>query len=216
MSTPITTFDLATVNLTTVPATHPAFTSRRVNWNDQADVHRAVMSLFPVELPGPDGSKRSASAILHRLETPTSGPRVLVQSSVAPRRNDFGIATTTLSGLTSLLVPGLRVRMRIDVNAVRTQSRTGKRIPVVAEDISAFLLNPDNIDQPGLLAGALDSVSLEDVTPVLRLVGRVSLHVVRISGEAVVADPVTLAARLVNGVGRGKSYGCGLLTVVPA
>ncbi len=212
----MSTLDLAGVNLTAVPATHPSFTSRRVNWHDQAEVHRAVMSLFAPELPGPEGAKRASSAILYRLETLTSSPRVLVQSSAAPRQSDFGMTSTTLAGLATVLAPGLAVRVRIDINAVRSQSRTGKRVPVAAEDLSDFLLNPLDLDRPGLLHGAFGSLTLLDVTPVLRSSGGIPLRVARITGEAIVADPGVLAEKLINGVGRGKSYGCGLLTIAPA
>ncbi len=216
MNISTSTLDLGSVNLTAVPATHHVFAARGINWNEQAEVHRAVMSLFAAELPGAEGAKRSASSILYRLEIPTSGPRVLVQSSATPIYSDSGIATTTLAGLASVLVPGLTVRLRVDVNAVRSQSRTRKRVPVGSEALSEFFLNPGDIDRPGLLHGALESLTIFDVTQVVRAAGGIPLRVAQISGEAVVADPEQLADKLINGVGRGKSYGCGLLTVAPA
>lgn len=43
----------------------------------------------------------------------------------------------------------------------------------------------------------------------------VFLSTVQFDGELVVTDPVEFRRALCNGVGRAKSYGCGLLTVLP-
>ncbi len=38
----------------------------------------------------------------------------------------------------------------------------------------------------------------------------------RFDGTAVVTDPAALRAAVLTGIGRGKSHGCGLLSLVPA
>lgn len=45
---------------------------------------------------------------------------------------------------------------------------------------------------------------------------RVTLQQVTYEGHLVVQDPKRLADRLLSGIGRGKAYGCGLLTLAPS
>jgi CRISPR system Cascade subunit CasE len=215
MTESLTHVDLSMLHLTSIPAGHPAFLTRRMDWADQADVHRAVMSLFPVSLPGPLDTRRATSTILYRLENPSSGPRVLVQSLTSPERDDHGIAKTTLAGLGALLVAGRRLQFRIDVNAVRSKARSGRRLAVQPEEIGRFLLDDSNPDRPGLLHGAVTGLDVLDVTFDVRRFGQSPLRVAGVTGIAIVADPVLLGRKLANGVGRAKSYGCGLLTVAP-
>jgi len=174
------------------------------------------MSLFDPELPGISTERRSISAILYRLEDVATGPRVLVQSNIAPTTIDQGMATTTLEGLASTLRPGAEVQFRLDVNAVRTQSRTGRRLPVPDADLPLLLLNPDDLGRPGLLADALTGLNILEVTSAVRATGRTPLRVSSVRGVATIVDPEILRAKIIHGVGRGKSYGCGLLSVAPA
>ncbi|MFI7536506.1 type I-E CRISPR-associated protein Cas6/Cse3/CasE [Streptosporangium sp. NPDC049376] len=59
-------------------------------------------------------------------------------------------------------------------------------------------------------------------TPAPRLVGkkqkaqRIIIDPVRYDGHLVVTDLDAFTAALVNGVGRAKAYGCGLLSLAPA
>jgi CRISPR system Cascade subunit CasE len=41
-------------------------------------------------------------------------------------------------------------------------------------------------------------------------------HRVRFDGTATIIDPDQLRAAIHNGIGRGKAYGCGLLSIAPA
>jgi CRISPR system Cascade subunit CasE len=58
--------------------------------------------------------------------------------------------------------------------------------------------------------------------PAPRLVGkkgearRVTVDPVRFDGHLVVIDSVAFTAAVINGIGRAKAYGCGLLTLAPA
>jgi CRISPR system Cascade subunit CasE len=207
--------DLSLLHLTSIPAGHPAFLTRRMDWGDQAEVHRAVMSLFPVALPGPLDARRATSTILYRLENPASGPRILVQSLTEPDRDDHGIARTTLAGLGAVLVAGQQMRFRIDVNAVRSKARSGRRLALQPEEIGRFLHDDSNPERPGLLHGAVTGLEIREVTFDVRRFGQTPLRVAGVTGIAFVADPIILGHKLANGVGRAKSYGCGLLTVAP-
>jgi CRISPR system Cascade subunit CasE len=58
-------------------------------------------------------------------------------------------------------------------------------------------------------------VDLLDATVLTRVKGRVPLVVARLGGTATIADADALMRVLRVGTGRGKAYGCGLLTVLP-
>ena len=168
-------------------------------------VHQAVMSLFPPELPGEQQARRAGGDILYRLDD--EHQRLLVQASIPPQRTDHDIALTTLDGLLGRLSTGVRVRFTADLNAVRCQARTGRRLPVPAGELPMWV--------PERLAPALDDVDLLDATVLTRVKGRVPLVVARLGGTATIADADALMRVLRVGTGRGKAYGCGLLTVLP-
>lgn len=194
-----------TLHLASVPYTHPVLRNRIRRWDDQEQIHRAVMSLFRPDLPGAPGEQRAAGSILYRLED--EHPHLLVQSVIPPERADHGIRLTTLDGLLGQLSTGHHVRFTADLNAVRCQARTGRRLPVPADELPEWV----NIR----LAPALREVELLDTRFVTRSAGRVPLVVARVTGVATVADRGSLIEKMRSGVGRGKAYGCGLLTVLP-
>lgn len=194
-----------TLHLASVPYTHPALRNRIRRWDDQEQVHHAVMSLFRPDLPGDPRERRAARGILYRLDD--GQQRLLVQSAVPPERTDHGIRLTTLDGLLDRLEPGLRVQFTADLNAVRCQARTRRRVPVPAGELSEWV--------NARLTPALQEVELIDTRFVTHTAGRVPLVVARLTGIGTVAHRDGLVGMLRAGVGRGKAYGCGLLTVLP-
>jgi hypothetical protein len=46
--------------------------------------------------------------------------------------------------------------------------------------------------------------------------GRIRHTLTQFDGVAAVAEPTTVTSAIITGVGRGKSYGCGLLSIAPA
>lgn len=181
--------------------------------------HRAVMALFGDLV---DKSARKSANILFRVDAlPAKPPFFLVQSQIKPRDlPDLLVRECTVPALNS----GHYVRFRIAVNAVRRNtSAHGKHgvTPVPFDDdqeapatwtrMTPWLQNK--------LDGALSDVTIvnhqREVLGVTRM-GRKSGRVVQVDtvdGVARVHDPNTLADIIVNGVGRAKSYGCGLLSV---
>lgn len=210
MTAPISTTERTeatdTLYLASVPYAHPAVRNRIRRWDDQEQVHQAVMSLFRPDLPGAPGERRAASGILYRLEG--EHRRLLVQSAIAPQRTDHGIRLTTLEGLLDQIDAGRRVRFSADLNAVRCQARTGRRLPVPAGELSQW-----TIDR---LTPSLRHVELLDARLVTRSAGPVPIVVARVTGIGVVGQPDGLIRLLRSGVGRAKAYGCGLLSVLPA
>lgn len=189
-----------------VPAWHERF--YRLRWNDAEAVHRRVMALFP-NLPSGDGAgPRAAAHVLYRLELQADKPYVLVQSDVPPL--DDALDRRPLSDFLSLLEPGRQVRFRIDINAVRMKSRTRQLEPVPLTEV------PQWIGSTRLATGLREiEVGVPGEFEVRRGKKGTPVRIVRLDGRAVVSDSDHARDLVHRGVGRARSYGCGLLSVAP-
>lgn len=227
-----------TVYLYSIPADHVVFRSKIKNWRQQDQVHKAVMSLFDPNLTGEIKKKRSSSGILYRLELERN--RVLVQS-LNPILDEFlntkeietknKILSTTLNNLFSSFMEGTRIEFTVDVNAVKTRARTDNRLFVPKEELADFLLYSEGERRSGLFATFLSEIALSKTETSLRYIQDSQpkntsaggsqkmkprpLYIGSISGEATISDPQGIRNALINGVGRSRAYGCGLLMVNP-
>jgi CRISPR system Cascade subunit CasE len=195
----------------------PAHELQVRNWADFEQVHRAVMALFSRDLPGDEASRRAESGILFRVDNTPAGKVVLVQSTVPATKPTPETVVKDVSAVLRI-PPGTPVRFRVAVNAVARNSVTtdGHR-RVIERPLDEALVGHW---LAGKLAPALEQVSvLHQQRAVHRpLSGRHSARVMQVDvvdGVATIANTGHLAELLVGGVGRGKAYGCALLTVAP-
>ncbi|WP_201732337.1 type I-E CRISPR-associated protein Cas6/Cse3/CasE [Acidithrix sp. C25] len=200
--------DNTTIILTRVPLAFPPLAERVRDWSDRDAMHRAVMTLFDPQLPGDAGLRRAASSILFRVEGDQRNPYLLIQSHVALASMSDSLVTTDLSGLIPRLAPGTVVMFRIDINAVRCQSRSTRRLPIPEPEIPEWLTGTT-------MSRGLSEIAVDDLKVRVLRAGRTPLRIARIDGNAVVRDQGALVALLDEGVGRAKAYGCGLLSVLP-
>lgn len=182
--------------------------------------HREVMALFgTIDSETP----REAKGILFRLDTiPGQAPTYLIRSETP-----IEVATP---GARSKEEPedvpssGTTIQFRIAVNGIqRTNRSTAKPTrlddqPPVDENDRTITIS-EWLKQR--LAGALKDIHINNhVREVLGVDrrgrrtgnGKV-IQIDTIDGVAIVDDETILKEKLVKGVGRAKSYGCGLLTV---
>lgn len=187
------------------------------DWDDQRALHRAVMSLFPVTLPGAPQERRAASKILYRVDETATGRVVLVQSAARPTQAPPTAKVKAVHSGTAMTA-GTLVRFRVAVNAVtRSRRPDGKHrdAPLPENQVEGWL--------GGKLAGALADVTVLNSTRSVYGVNRkglkrdtsAALQVDTIDGVGTVHDPDRLLELVVDGVGRAKAYGCGLLTLSP-
>lgn len=214
-----------TVYLTKYPA-HIALTRKLANkpengWDITSPIfrHRAVMALFSdLESSTP----RTDLQVLFRLDFITGqAPYFLVQSNTAPDNTaDISTHIETKEITLHELVQGTPVSFRLAVNAVKRRQQGGiTPIPYDTEDNPAF---SEWLQQK--LRGALQEISI--TTHQRQVLGadrkgssgdkndRV-VQVDTVDGFAIVANPENLQNLILNGVGRAKSYGCGLLSIQP-
>jgi len=113
-----------------------------------------------------------------------------------------------------------RARVRAAANATRklgvntAAGRPGTILPLRGEDAVAWW--HERAAAAGLTPHTILGLELDDAAGRRRPGNSLIRHArTRFDGIATVTDPDILTARLTAGFGRGKSYGCGLLTLAP-
>jgi CRISPR system Cascade subunit CasE len=184
-------------------------------------MHGALWRLFPGVERVPDA--RSRARILHRLTVERDGRlTLLVQSKAEPDWSGWPRAVFAAPPEVKSLAPvleavgtGQRFRFRLVGNVVKSVSRSTRRVALRGDDaLKAWLAR----------AGARSGFEVESAlaAPCSReewWSGPSPSHVehpVCFDGVLRVVDTGTMRKALENGIGRGKSYGCGLLLVARA
>jgi CRISPR system Cascade subunit CasE len=187
---------------------------------DATEMHRTLMRLVP---DGLGDAPRRQAGLLYRLEESPSAQWILVQAfRLAPERLPEGygrIEVKSLAPMLAALRKGLGVRYRIVVNPSKRQrlppEHQGRRGPVVA-------LSGPEADQWWLRRAAEAGLAVQVLTPTTVAPARGRHHdgmrhsLLRYDGTATVHDPDALRDAVLHGIGRGKSYGAGLLSLAPA
>lgn len=191
-------------------------------------MHRELMSLFPSDA-GPD--PRARFGVLHRTENTPTGLHVLLQSTHEPdltRLPDgYGThQTRPLDALLTALQKGRTINYRCAASAVRKPGATTRSlynlpavVPLTGTHADEWWLR--QAENAGLTPLTLRSQPLDAATAVRGERGSGNEQHVRhartqFDGTATIADPDRLRTALATGIGRGKAYGCGLLSLAPA
>lgn len=191
-------------------------------------LHRRLMSLFPSDA-GPD--PRARFGVLFRTEETPTGTHILMQSAHEPGTANLpaGYGTTAarpLDPLLDALRPGLTIRYRCVASAVRkpgASTRALYNLPAVvalsgaaADEWWLRQLDGAGLKPLGLQSHPLDAVRGRRGTHGPAAEQHVRHARTRFDGTAAIIDPGQLRSAIAQGIGRGKSYGCGLLTIAPA
>ncbi|MGY4970343.1 type I-E CRISPR-associated protein Cas6/Cse3/CasE [Streptomyces nigrescens] len=197
----------------------------RKDLSSAAPLHQRLMQLFPDHLG--DQARRKAG-VLFRTEDTGPTPVTLLQSHLRPDLDELptGYATAATKELTPLLEalrPGLAVRYRITANAVRkpghtTSATTGVPavIPLTGADADHWWQRQAE-EHSGLHLTTAHSTPLDTARGERAQDKRRITHArTRFDGIAHIKDTELLRQRILDGIGRGKAYGCGLLTLAPA
>ena len=195
---------------------NPRNRDARRDLTDAAQLHRRVMMLVPDGL-GPQA--RHAAGVLFRVEETRSGVQILAQTGLRPEPSrlpaNYGqTAVRPLDPLLNALDKGTVVRYRIAANTSkrlgRTSAHPGK--VVALRGAAAEQWWADRAERHGLAIRTLTAVRVSDA--IGRHTGPAVRHAVtRFDGLAVVVDPDAVRTTIGDGIGRGKSYGCGLLSL---
>lgn len=190
---------------------------------DVVELHRRVMSLFPNDL---GDTARARAAVLFRLDHTPVGPQLLIQSQIQPDParlpagyTDFD--TRVLDPLLDALATGTAVHYRIAANATKrlahdTRQPDRKNRPALPlTGVAAEEWWHRRARAAGLSLASLNSYPLDTVTGTNRHDHHIHHAITRFDGTAIVHDPDATRRAVHDGVGRARSYGCGLLTLAP-
>lgn len=201
----------------------PRHRDARRDAGDAVALHHRVMHLFPDDL---EGAARSRAGVLFRVDESPRGSSILVQSALEPdpARLPAGygqVAHRPLTPILEKLRAGHRVHYRVTANATRklglntTAGRPREIVPLNGEEAVTWW--HERADVAGLTLHSVHGLALDDATGRRRPTNTLIRHArTRFDGIATVTDPDALITRIAAGFGRGKSYGCGLLTLAPA
>ncbi|GHC86276.1 type I-E CRISPR-associated protein Cas6/Cse3/CasE [Nocardiopsis terrae] len=224
----------------------PDLGSRRARscFGSAGELHRLVIGLAAHSL-GEERveSPRQRAGLLFRVEETRGAPVLLVQSSGSLNADALGagfgsMVERDLTPFLEGLEKGTEVRYRIaaapskrlgksDLNAERLGKRAerlgelaqpGKRTytrPLFGEQAEQWWR--ERAQRHGLdLSDVVSSGAVPSLDQGRTGKRGVRIHVTRFDGHAVVRDPDALREAVRNGIGRGKSFGCGMLSLAPA
>ena len=217
----------------------PDLSSRRARaaFANAGELHRLLIGLASTHLgeermPSP----RQHTGLLFRVDEGRSGPVLLAQSHdrLDLTRVGDGIgeaAERDLSSFLDGLEKGREVRYRLAAapskrlgKSEKNAERLGDRARAGVHAYTRPLYGADAeqwwCDRAGRHGLDLREVLSTGLGPALDQGGSgrrgVRLHMTRFDGHAVVSDPEAVRRAVVEGVGRGKSFGCGMLSLAPA
>ncbi|EMF30792.1 CRISPR-associated Cse3 family protein [Streptomyces gancidicus BKS 13-15] len=189
---------------------------------DATQMHRTVMRMVPDNL---GDAPRHQTGLLYRLEETDAFSALLVQAAqLVPARLPAGYGQADVKSLTpmfSALRKGLGVRYRIVLNPAKRErlsleekGKRGRIMPLSGPDADHWWLR--RATEAGLDLHVLTPTTMEPARPRGRDTPRMRHSLIRYDGTATVTDPTALTQAVLTGIGRGKPYGAGLLSLAPA
>lgn len=191
---------------------------------DTHEMHRTVMSAFP---DVDSEAARMELGVLYRLEVERTNALLIVQSNLAPnwaalpggyaKQSDFKAIDSVLDSLKS----GQKFRFRLSANPTRiaggrSGSGRGKRIAIRGRDEQIDWLERKGrgagfrVEATEVSGGALRGSRARGRS---RSKSPISIDIVRFDGILEVAEAGSFVESVRAGIGRGKAYGCGLVSL---
>ncbi|GGM23180.1 hypothetical protein GCM10010129_79410 [Streptomyces fumigatiscleroticus] len=189
---------------------------------DATQMHRTVMRMVP---DGLGDSPRQRAELLYRLEETDTSSTLLVQAAhLDPALLSAGYGQAEIKSLAPMfaaLCKGLAVRYRIVLNPakrerlpVEEKGKRGKIVPLSGADADQWWHR--RAEAAGLQLHILTPTTLAPIRPRGKEAPPMRHSLLRYDGTATVTDPTALTEALRAGIGRGKPYGAGLLSLAPA
>ncbi|TXS52765.1 type I-E CRISPR-associated protein Cas6/Cse3/CasE [Streptomyces sp. t39] len=212
-----------------VPSPSSREARRDLGGNDNGiRLHKRMLQMFPDGVQGP---ARFTFGILFRAEETPRGPQILLQSHMQPNPSRLpdgygSIETRSLDTLLSHLQKGMVVNYRCVANPVRKPRATTRQAdslpPIVALSGNAAIewwerqSNASGLEPLNINAHPLAMVRGRRGSEGAAAEQRIQHARTQFDGTARILDAEMLREKLAKGIGRGKAYGCGLLSIAPA
>ena len=192
---------------------------KALKMTDPYSLHRVVYSLFADQRSDTEKQGHTPSGIVYADQGGNfHGRKVLMLSDREPAPfvdEQFGQVVCKPIGREFLMHP--QYRFKVQINPVRTDKRSGKRVPVKGRaDIAAwFIARADrswgfNVDPRTLQVDAVEVLQFKAKNE-----RQITLAKAHIQGLLTVTDSEQFQQSFQQGIGKGRAFGCGLLQVVP-
>jgi CRISPR system Cascade subunit CasE len=201
--------------------------------DDLNDAHRMHQTLTKLACPPDFGSaSRSAAGLLYRIEHTQAGISILIQTRTAidPQHIPPGYAHGGTRDLTPLLDHfdrDTQIRYRIVANPTKAENRPGQRgrhQPLTGDNAltwwhrkaneAGLTLHHTDITDTTILRGDRTTKQPPHRTPNSRA-RRLAITTTTFEGTATIHNPDHTRHAILTGIGRGRAYGCGLLSLAP-
>lgn len=188
-----------------------------------AEMHKTLMRMLPDNL---GDTPRRDTGILYRVDHGEDASTLLVQTttSMDPGRLPAGYGRAEIKDLAPMftaLGEHPAVRYRITVSPTKTErlpagakKKRGKIIPLHGAEADQWWTR--RAGDAGLHLHTTVATPQSPARSRPHDTDSVRHSLVRFDGTATVADPDALVTALLTGIGRGKPYGAGLLSLAPA
>ena len=195
---------------------------------DVRRLHQRIMSLFP---DGQETTPRASMGVLYRVEHDNAGGlRILIQSHLAPSGerlpDSYGelASPIILKGLLGTLSHGTRVTYRItgnptkrafgdDPNNPHSRLKKGDLVSLTGEKAEEWWIR--RAETAGLRLHSLTARPLPDLVSRSDRRRPLTVRAVQFDGTATITNPEAVKQAVTDGIGRGRAYGCGLLSMLP-
>lgn len=186
---------------------------------DAYSLHRVVYSLFSDERSETEKHSHIPSGIVYADQGGDFHHRkVLIVSNRLPGTQVDGqygqVLTTPIS---EAFLSHYRYRFRVQINPVRKDRKSGKRVAVKGRDaIAEWFLQRAKTSWGFEVAPQTLQIDAIEVLRFGDKAGRpVTLGKAHVQGELTVTDLLQFHHSFRNGIGKGRAFGCGLLQIVP-
>ncbi len=183
--------------------------SRKIT--DDYSVHRVVYDLFPRIRTTGEGDH--SGFLYSDLGGSAKGRRILILSDRTPEKLDLRDSSLEIKEIPATFLGARSYRYKVDVNPAVRGKTDGKIRPVKGrEEIALWFANRSS--RWGFTA---DSVEVASVRVLSFLKGGhpVTIERATLTGVLTVTDRALFTRSFTSGIGRAKSFGCGLLQIVP-
>jgi CRISPR system Cascade subunit CasE len=186
---------------------------------DTYSLHRVVYSLFPDVRSEHEKQGHIQSGIVYADQGGDfHGRKVLIVSDRQPATHVDGQYGEVISKpIADSFLSYSRYRFKVQVNPVRKDNRSGKRVAVTGRnEVNQWFLHRAStswgfeVDPQTLQIDTIEVLQFNDKDR-----RKVTLGKAYMQGMLTVSDQQQFRNSFKNGIGKGRAFGCGLLQIVP-
>lgn len=169
---------------------------------DVYTIHKFVYSLFPKEL--------NAKFSFNKELIKNGKQFIIIQSDKKPILPNFIMKSQVQSyAYSDDFFENKEFKFVIDINSSKRRASTGKYCPIKPEEINNWIVN--KFAQNNLQVTDINLISQKVETFFVKNKNKVTVYHSKIIGKVKTSDKESIKNAMINGIGREKTYGFGML-----